>query len=67
MLTVHQVRLRHEDELMAIPEVVAVTEHENAEMPLIRVFITGRPQRARIPAVLDGYPVEVLIRRKRPF
>jgi hypothetical protein len=60
MLTVHQVRLRHEVELMAIPEVVAVADSAEEDMSVIRVFIAEPPRQATIPAVLEGYLVEVI-------
>ncbi|AIJ24344.1 hypothetical protein [Amycolatopsis methanolica] len=62
MATVHEVRLRHESDLMSIPEVVAVGDAEDEENPVIKVFVTQPPRDTGvIPDRLEGYPVEIIV------
>lgn len=62
---IEEARRRHEDELLALPNVTAVGIGERAGEPVIKVYV-GRKVPAselapdeRVPASLDGHPVDV--------
>lgn len=58
---VHEVRLRHEDELLALPGVVGVADTVIGGRAMIQVFVNvpaGQP--VNVPSELDGYPVEII-------
>jgi hypothetical protein len=60
--TVHEVRLKHENELMALPGVVGVADTMTGGRAAIQVFAGDIPsgQRRAIPSEIEGYPVEVI-------
>lgn len=61
MSDVHEVRLRHEDELLALPGVVGVADTVIGGRAMIQVFVNvlaGQP--VNVPSELDGYPVEII-------
>jgi hypothetical protein len=51
----------HTEELMSLPGVVGTAEGSCGGRPCIKVFVTKRTPELdkKIPALLDGYPVEV--------
>lgn len=63
MPDVHETKAAHTEALMAIPGVVGVGVGETAGKPVIRVFVERRTDevRERVPASLDGHPVEVVV------
>lgn len=59
---VAEVIAAHDDSLLAVPGVIGVYEGARDDgTPVIRVLATGLSggARARIPATLEGYPVEI--------
>jgi hypothetical protein len=59
--TIESVLEEHTEELMALPGVVGTAEGSCGGRPCIKVFVTKRTPELdkKIPAALDGYPVEV--------
>ena len=60
--TIHEVRLRHEDDLLALPGVVGVADAMIGGHAVIRVLMSddSTEYKAAIPAVIEGYPVEIV-------
>ncbi|MDP4509470.1 hypothetical protein OHA25_53860 [Nonomuraea sp. NBC_00507] len=59
-MDVHEIRRRHEDELLAIPNVTGVsTGKGDADEDVIVVYVTHMVS-SGIPAELDGVPVKVM-------
>jgi len=63
MRTVHEVRVRHENELLALPGVVGVADVTDAGRSVIQVLVSDATivQRALIPKQIDGYPVDIIL------
>lgn len=61
-MTISEVLSAHTDSLMRIPGVVGVGEGRVAGGPSVHVLVTRiTPElRGRLPASLDGYPVNVV-------
>ena len=60
MSTVHDVRVRHENELLTLPGVVGVADTAEAGRDAIQVFVANDSDRALIPERIEGYPVDVI-------
>lgn len=62
MSSVHEVRLKHEGELFALPGVVGVADAVTGGRAVIQVFVVPLPtgERVPVPAELEGFPVEVI-------
>lgn len=64
-MAIDEVRKRHEDRLLALPNVAGVGIGERGGKPVIKVFVTRKvPESAlgvdeRVPASLEGYEVDV--------
>jgi hypothetical protein len=64
-IEIAEAKTRHENELLALPNVTGVGIGERAGRPVIKVFVTEKvPESAlapeeRVPASLDGYEVDV--------
>jgi hypothetical protein len=64
-ITIDDVKSRHEDELLELPNVTGVGIGERGGKPVIKVFVTHQvPQsmlgpRERVPASVEGYEVDV--------
>ena len=61
-MTIETALARHTDLLMALPGVVGVAQGESASKPAINVLVVRRTPNldARLPRVLDGFPVVVV-------
>ncbi len=61
-MTIETTLARHSDSLMALPGVVGVAQGESAGQPVITVLVVRRTPDldARLPRVLDGFPVVVV-------
>lgn len=57
MVTVSEVRARHEPELLAIPGVTGVGERADR----IIVYVTSEDLIAAVPGSLEGIPVQVVV------
>lgn len=57
--SIEQIAAQHEDSLLNIHGVEAVGISELHGRPVIRIFISGRPEqmKKRLPRKLDGYSV----------
>jgi hypothetical protein len=64
-VAIEDVRARHEDRLLGLPNVVGVGVGERGGQPVIKVFVAQKvPESAlaedeRVPESLDGYEVDV--------
>jgi hypothetical protein len=64
-MAIEDVRARHEDRLLGLPNVVGVGVGERGGEPVIKVFVEQKvPESAlaedeRVPESLDGYEVDV--------
>ena len=64
-MAIEDVRARHEDRLLGLPNVVGVGVGERGGEPVIKVFVAQKvPESAlaedeRVPESLDGYEVDV--------
>lgn len=62
---IEEARRRHEDELLALPNVTAVGIGERAGEAVIKVFVARKVPASeleaaeRVPGSLDGHPVDV--------
>ena len=61
-MTIETALARHADSLMALPGVVGVAQGESDGKPAITLLVLRRPSdlEARLPRVLDGFPVVVV-------
>ena len=61
-MTIETALARHTDSLMALPGVVGVAQEESDGKPAINVLVVRRTPNldARLPRVLDGFPVVVV-------
>ena len=61
-MTIRQVLARHTDRLLAIPGVAGVARGEVNGRPAIQVLVVKATAELlrRLPATLDGYPVQVV-------
>jgi hypothetical protein len=60
--TIREVRLRHEDDLLALPGVVGVADAMAGGDPVIQVLMSDdiAEHRVAIPERIEGYPVEII-------
>jgi hypothetical protein len=64
-MAIEDVRARHEDRLLGLPNVVGVGVGEHGGEPVIKVFVAQKvPESAlaedeRVPESLEGYEVDV--------
>jgi hypothetical protein len=60
--TIHEVRLKHEDDLLALPGVVGVADAIVGGHPVIQVLMSDdiAEHIAAIPKRIEGYPVEII-------
>jgi hypothetical protein len=64
-IEIAEAKTRHEDELLALPNVTGVGVGERAGRPVIKVFVTEKVPEStlapeeRVPASLDGFEVDV--------
>ncbi len=62
-MSIEATRAKHEDRLMALPNVVGVALGEREGTPVIQVLVThvqpDLPAQSQVPETLDGYPVAV--------
>jgi hypothetical protein len=62
---IEEARRRHENELLALPNVTGVGIGERAGEPVIKVFVARKVPESelgpgeRVPSSLDGHPVDV--------
>jgi len=54
--------VRHAESLMAVPGVIGVAEGEHAGTPCVLVLVRRKTSEivARVPAVLEGIPTDIL-------
>jgi hypothetical protein len=62
MADIEAVRRRHEDELMALPQVNAVGEGRRGDEPILTVHVTTKSPEVEeaIPNRIEGFDVEVV-------
>ncbi|MFE3786084.1 hypothetical protein ACFXPA_48810 [Amycolatopsis sp. NPDC059090] len=61
MSSVHEVRMARENELLALPGVVAVGDAVVDGRPVIQLFVSSAsPGRSSFPGQLDGFPVAIV-------
>lgn len=62
MPSIEEVLERYTDSLLSTPGVVGVAQGEQAGRPIIQVFVARRTPElvGLLPAMLDGYPVEIV-------